>query len=89
MYPRKFNKGRLKAGCKSLIILGSDFFTLQPIQADVYYFRSIFHNWSDKYCIQILQNLVPALKLGAKIVIHEYMLPDLKSLSTADAKRAM
>lgn len=35
----------------------SDFFTEQTITADVYYFKSIFHNWADKYCIKILQNL--------------------------------
>ncbi|OTA98103.1 hypothetical protein M426DRAFT_17763 [Hypoxylon sp. CI-4A] len=66
-----------------------DFFTVQPIQADVYFFRSIFHNWADKYCIKILQNLVPTLKPGARIVIHEHVLPSTEELSTADARRAM
>lgn len=67
----------------------SDFFTQQPVTADVYYFRSIFHNWADKYCIRILQNLVPALKPGARIVIHERILPGLETLSTVDAQRTM
>jgi hypothetical protein len=69
--------------------LRSDFFTEQPISADVYYFRSIMHNWSDKYCIKILRNLIPALKPGARILVHERMLPDLNRLSTVDEKRAM
>lgn len=48
-----------------------DFFTEQPIQgADVYFFRWILHNWSDKYCVQILRNLIPALKNGARILIQ-------------------
>ena len=42
--------------------MAHDFFTEQPVVADVYYFRSIFHNWADKYCIRILRNLVPSLR---------------------------
>lgn len=54
-----------------------DFLTKQPVKdADVYFFRWIFHNWSDKYCIQILRNLVPALKKGAKILINDNVLPE-------------
>ncbi|XXH02516.1 hypothetical protein Hte_008892 [Hypoxylon texense] len=60
-----------------------------PVHADVYFFRSIFHNWADKYCIQILQNLVPALKPGARVVIHERILPGLEGLNTVDARRAI
>lgn len=67
----------------------SNFFTEQPIRADVYFFRSIFHNWADKYCIKILKNLVPALKPGARVIIHERILPGLEGLTTADARRAM
>ncbi|KAI1378983.1 S-adenosyl-L-methionine-dependent methyltransferase [Hypoxylon crocopeplum] len=66
-----------------------DFFTDQTVSADVYYFRSIFHNWADKYCIKILQKLIPALKPGARIIIHERILPGFDTLSTADARRGM
>ncbi|KAI1208033.1 S-adenosyl-L-methionine-dependent methyltransferase [Annulohypoxylon truncatum] len=53
-----------------------DFFTPQPVSgADVYFFRWIFHNWSDKYSIKILRNLIPALKPGAKIVVSDAVLP--------------
>ncbi|KAI1846473.1 hypothetical protein JX266_007370 [Neoarthrinium moseri] len=69
--------------------MAHDFFTEQTVSADVYYFKSIFHNWADKYCIKILQSLVPALRPGAKIVIHERILPGLESLNTVDARRAM
>ncbi|TVY28476.1 O-methyltransferase [Lachnellula hyalina] len=49
----------------------------QPVKdADVYFFRWVFHNWSDKYCILILRNHIPALKKGARIVINEYVLPE-------------
>jgi hypothetical protein len=66
-----------------------NFFTPQTEVADVYYFKSIFHNWADKYCIEILRNLVPSLRPGARIIIHERILPGLENLTTADAKRAM
>lgn len=52
-----------------------DFFTPQPVVADVYLFRWILHNWSDKYCVRILRALVPALKPGARIVINEHVMP--------------
>ena len=66
-----------------------DFFTPQPIAADVYYFRSIFHNWSDKYCVKNLHKLIPALRPGARIVINERMLPDLSAITAAAAKRVL
>ncbi|KAL8704965.1 MAG: hypothetical protein Q9201_001911 [Fulgogasparrea decipioides] len=52
--------------------MAHDMFTEQPVKdADVYYFRWIFHDWSDKYCIKILKSLVPALKPGARIIFSE------------------
>jgi len=54
-----------------------DFLTEQPVKnADVYFFRWIFHNWSDKYCIKILRSLIPALKTNARIVINDNVLPE-------------
>ncbi|KAK7751322.1 hypothetical protein SLS62_006728 [Diatrype stigma] len=65
-----------------------DFLTEQPVQgADVYFFRWIFHNWSDKYSIQILRNLIPALKPGAKIVINDNVLPQPGNMSNWQESR--
>ncbi|KAI1435679.1 S-adenosyl-L-methionine-dependent methyltransferase [Xylaria sp. CBS 124048] len=81
---------RLPAELKDRVtFLAHDFFTEQPIQADVYYFHSIFHNWADKYCIKILQNLVPALRRGARVIIHDRILPPFENLSTEEARRAI
>ncbi|KAK8173319.1 S-adenosyl-L-methionine-dependent methyltransferase [Phyllosticta citrichinensis] len=64
-----------------------DFFDQQPAHgADVFFFRWIFHNWSDKYCIQILKNLIPALKPGARVLINENMLPKPGSEDPWDEK---
>ena len=68
--------------------LAHDFFTPQPIaNAEVYLFRWIFHNWPDKYCLLILENLVPALKPGARIIINEICLPEPNTISTRRERR--
>ena len=60
-----------------------DFFTEQPVKsADVFYFRWILHDWSDKYAIRILKALIPALKCGARIIINEHILPEPGALPT-------
>jgi hypothetical protein len=54
-----------------------DFFTEQPVKgADVYLMRWILHDWSDEYAIRILRAFIPALKNEAKIVLHEFVVPE-------------
>lgn len=64
-----------------------DFFTEQPVKdAAVYLFRWVLHDWSDKYCIQILRALIPALKPGAWIVLNERCLePPCTATATQEA----
>ncbi|GAW10668.1 hypothetical protein ANO14919_000020 [Xylariales sp. No.14919] len=62
-----------------LEFMAHDFFEAQPVQADVYYYRWVFHNWSDKYCILILRALIPSLRPGTRIVIQDACLPELGS----------
>ena len=66
--------------------MAHDFFAEQPVKgADVYFFRFILHNWSDGYCVQILRNLLPAMKEGSKVVIYEFLLPEM--VDTAWSKK--
>lgn len=73
-----------RQGCNNLpspiaeriTFMAHDFFEEQPIQADIYLFRYIFHNWSDSHVIKILRQLIPSLKLGARVVINETLLPE-------------
>lgn len=66
---------------------GYDFYTPQTVKgADVYYFRWILHNQSDKYAIKVLENLVPALKKGSRIVINDHCLPEPGQESLWDEK---
>ncbi|PWY88574.1 S-adenosyl-L-methionine-dependent methyltransferase [Aspergillus sclerotioniger CBS 115572] len=57
--------------------MAHDFLTPQPVYgADVYLLRWILHDWSDKYAIQILRNLTPALKKGARVVVNDICIPE-------------
>ncbi|PWY71715.1 S-adenosyl-L-methionine-dependent methyltransferase [Aspergillus heteromorphus CBS 117.55] len=60
-----------------------DFFSPQPVVADVYLFRWVLHDWSDDNVVRILRQLVPALKTGAKIVVNESLCPENGSLPIA------
>ena len=65
-----------------------DFFTDQPVSADVYLLRWILHDWSDKYSVRILKSLVPAMKHGAKVVVVEVCLPEPGTLSLSEERQA-
>jgi len=64
-----------------------DFHTEQPVKgADIYFFRWILHNHSDKYALNMLRQLIPALKKGAKVVINDHCLPEPGQESLWDEK---
>lgn len=52
-----------------------NFFSPQPVQADIYIFRHILHDWNDEDSVKILSSLLPALKAGARVLISEGLLP--------------
>ncbi|KAI1463062.1 O-methyltransferase-domain-containing protein [Daldinia caldariorum] len=67
-----------------------DFFTTQSVRhANVYLFRWVFHNWSDKYCVKILQSLVLGLKKGSKIVINALCIPEPGGSSLSAARESL
>jgi hypothetical protein len=46
--------------------------------ARAYFLHHILHDWSDKYCLQILKQLRDAMTPGySKLIIHELVLPDV------------
>jgi len=56
-----------------------DFFKeVQPIKGANYFFKSIFHDWPDKACLQILQNLAPAMRghPNSRLLICDLVIPD-------------
>ena len=53
-----------------------DFWTEQPLKdADIYFFRNIFHDWSDPYSIKLLKQTIPALKVGSRVIINDACIP--------------
>lgn len=52
-----------------------DFFTPQPVHADIYIYRHILHDWSDADAVSILSSLLPALRPGARVLLSEGILP--------------
>ncbi|ATY59545.1 O-family 2 [Cordyceps militaris] len=63
-----------------------DCFLPQPVEARVYFFRHVFHAFSDKYAVAALRALVPAMTPGARVVINDYVLPAPGVLSQSDEK---
>lgn len=67
-----------------------DFNNPQPIKnADVYLFRWIMHNYANKHAVNILQQLKPALKKGARVLINDYCLPEVGNGCTGLQEKAM
>lgn len=52
------------------------FFTPQTVTADAYLIKQCFHNWPDHYCVRILQNQIPALKPGARLIVCDSVVPE-------------
>lgn len=70
--------------------MAANFFEEQSVKnADVYLFRSVFHNWPDSQAVGILKAQIPAMKPGAKILIMDELMPDAEkmTLSTARTQR--
>lgn len=42
----------------------------------MYLLRNVLREWSDPYAVQILQQIVPAMKDGAKILVVDHVLPE-------------
>jgi hypothetical protein len=54
-----------------------DYFTPQPVhEADVYFYRFVFHNQYDDKATETLRAAIPALKKGARILINDEILPE-------------
>ncbi|XXH01443.1 hypothetical protein Hte_007803 [Hypoxylon texense] len=56
--------------------MAHDLFDRQTVCSDVFFFRWIFHNWSDRYCIRILKAQMSALKPGARLIVQEAIMPE-------------
>ena len=63
----------------------ASFLEPQPIKdADLYYFRFIFHDWPTDKCIEILKNLVPSMKRGSRLLMNDFFLYPNDAIHDAD-----
>ncbi|GME28674.1 O-methyltransferase [Neofusicoccum parvum] len=68
-------------GVKRMVV---DYFAEQPCKgALVYFMRRIMHDWSDKYCVQILERLRDAMAEHSRILIMDQILENPPSRVTA------
>lgn len=60
-------------------LMAHDIFTPQPVQgADVYFMRSILHDWRDKDALRILKHTADAMQKGhSRLIIEDLVLPDV------------
>ncbi|KAI1424214.1 S-adenosyl-L-methionine-dependent methyltransferase [Xylaria sp. FL1777] len=64
-------------GFEGIEMLAHDFFKPQPLQgARAYYLRNVLHDWPDEKCVEILQNIKPAMSSESRILIDEMILPE-------------
>ena len=70
-----------------------DFFTPMPkdVDGDIFLFQWILHDWNDTDTVRILQNLVPGLKPGARVLIAEAVrpAPPARLANTLDEKMVL
>ncbi|KAG6121889.1 hypothetical protein E4U13_003712 [Claviceps humidiphila] len=71
-----------------VLLTTHDFFHEQPIVADAYLLRHVLHAFPDKAVVQILQQLRPALRPGARIIINDAVLPAPGSVSPAEERNS-
>ena len=73
----------------NLTFQAHNFFEEQPTKdADIYFLRMILHDWPDKFCVQILRSLIPALKNSARVLINDICIPSPGTLSVRDERNA-
>ncbi|KGQ12391.1 Sterigmatocystin 8-O-methyltransferase [Beauveria bassiana D1-5] len=62
----------------ALVTQKHDIFTRQPVRgARAYFLRRVLHQWPDKYCLRILNELRNAMRPAySRLLIYEAILPD-------------
>ncbi|KND86898.1 6-hydroxytryprostatin B O-methyltransferase [Tolypocladium ophioglossoides CBS 100239] len=85
----KFDDGYISDELKKRIsFVAHDFFTPQPIQAEIYLFKWVFYDWSPKEITKIIKALIPALKPGARILVLD-LIVDISAEAAAVMPRSL
>ncbi|MEU6083616.1 methyltransferase [Streptomyces sp. NPDC047108] len=62
--------------------VGGDFFEAVPA-ADLYVLKYVLHDWDDDTCVRILKNCRASLDAGGRIVVVDYLVPEVGTPGTA------
>ncbi|KAF1808284.1 S-adenosyl-L-methionine-dependent methyltransferase [Eremomyces bilateralis CBS 781.70] len=54
-----------------------DFFTPQPVQAEIYFLKHILHDWADSYARKIIGQITPQMKPGSRFLIFDGVMPPM------------
>ena len=65
-------------------IQGGDFFESAPAGADAYVLGHIIHDWDDAKAGRILDSLRRAISSGARLLLVEYVIPDLDAVASGN-----
>ena len=65
-------------------VQGGDFFERAPVGADAYMLGHIIHDWDDAQAGLILDNLRRAMSSGARLLVVEYVIPDVDAGTSGD-----
>ncbi|KAL1863348.1 hypothetical protein Plec18170_000182 [Paecilomyces lecythidis] len=66
--------------------MAHDMFQPQPVTADAYILRLICHDWPDEASSQILRQLVPAMRDGARILLIEAVMLEPNCVSEPERR---
>lgn len=61
----------------SITFQAHSFLEPQPVVADLYLFRMVFHNWCDQGARRIIKALLPVLRPGTRVIAIEYVMPKI------------
>ncbi|PCH05686.1 O-methyltransferase, family 2 [Penicillium occitanis (nom. inval.)] len=65
-----------------------DFFTQQPVSASIYLLRFILHDHPDSVSKQIIQNIVPAMKNGSRLIINDTVIAEPNTLPRSEERKS-
>ncbi|KAK4936215.1 hypothetical protein LTR10_022862 [Elasticomyces elasticus] len=66
-------------------VLKHDFWTEQPVKgAKAYYFRRVFHDYSDELCAKLLKQVIPAMTApDSRVLVADMLLPEIMTAKEA------
>ena len=76
---REFDNSQNKNILSRLEVCIGDFFTSVPFGGDIYFLKSILHDWNDEQAVKILCNISKIMNKNSRLLIVEIILPEKNS----------